>query len=151
MPMVASSRLVPLCIAAVALSACGGLWPSISARPEPQNAVRANNANRESSRVLPQAKSRDLLYVSDQLFTDVYVFSYPALGFVGTLTGFSLPEGLCSDERGNVFVTDLLARKIVEYAHGGSEPIETLNDGGYPEGCSVRSVDWKSRRRRLRF
>jgi len=135
--MVASSRLVPLCMAAVALSACGGLWPPISARPEPQNTVRANNVNRESSRVLPQAKNRDLLYVSDQLFTDVYIFSYPALEPVGTLTGFSLPEGLCSDEQGNVFVTDLLARKIVEYAHGGSEPTETLNDGGYPDGCSV--------------
>jgi len=135
--MVASLRFVPLCIAAVALSACGGLWPPISARPEPQNTVRANSVNRQSWRVLPQAKSRDLLYVSDQLFTDVYIFSYPALEPLGTLTGFSLPEGLCSDERGNVFVTDLLARKIVEYAHGASQPIQTLSEGGYPEGCSV--------------
>ncbi|MBV8531031.1 MAG: hypothetical protein JO104_06910, partial [Candidatus Eremiobacteraeota bacterium] len=88
----------------------------------------------------PAAKSDDLLYVSDQLFNNVYVFSYPALEPLETLTGFNFPEGLCSDTRGNVFITDLLAQRIIEYAHGGSKPIATLSGSGYPQGCSVDPV-----------
>lgn len=125
-------------VAAVALSACSGLQPPIGVqRPIPPSSARAAHVDRGSSWVRPEAKSEDLLYVSDQRFSDVYIFSYPAAKLVGTLTGFNLPEGLCSDKRGDVFVTDLLDREIFEYTHGGPKPIRTLSDGGYPEACSV--------------
>lgn len=81
-----------------------------------------------------------MLYVSEELFNEVYVYSFPGLKFVGYLSGFSLPAGLCSDRRGNVFVTDLLGGKIVEYEHGGSTPIAILIDRHYPQGCSVDPV-----------
>jgi hypothetical protein len=122
---------VCMCVAACALLACSGLQS-----PTPPSSVRATLVDR-GSWVPPRAKSEDLLYVSDQLFSDVYVFSYPALEPAGTLTGFNLPEGLCSDKRGDVFVTDLLDREIFEYAHGGSKRIWTLRDSGYPQDCSV--------------
>jgi DNA-binding beta-propeller fold protein YncE len=121
--------VVSLWLAAGALTGCIGWAPTIG--------DRTSRSARGASWISPQAKNGDLLYVSDYLFTDVYVFSYPSLKVAGTLTGFSLPEGLCSDDKGDVFVTDLLARRIVEYAHGGSQPIKTLSDRGYPEGCSV--------------
>ena len=119
------------------LVACSELQPSVTPlRGTLSDTRRALDVAR-GSWVSPEAKREDLLYVSDQLFSEVYVFSYPGLDPVGTLTGFNLPEGICTDKRGDVFVTDLLARRVVEYEHGGSEPIRTLDDGGYPQGCSV--------------
>ena len=54
------------------------------------------------------------------------------------MTGlYSGPDGECSDKVGNVFIT-IQGEKIVEYAHGGTKPIATLNDPGYyPNACSV--------------
>ncbi len=76
----------------------------------------------------PDAKKNDLLYVSDAGTDDVYVYSYPQGALVGTLTGFTRPAGLCVDTAGDVYVTDLFAFQIVEYSHGGTTPIATLND-----------------------
>jgi hypothetical protein len=84
------------------------------------------------------AHNRDLLYISDAGTADVYVYSYPKAKLLGTLTGFSEPFGLCSDKKGDIFVTDNAAGDIVEYAHGGTNPINTLNDpGSEPIGCSI--------------
>jgi hypothetical protein len=90
--------------------------------------------------MLPEAKTEDLLYVSDQGTSEnnVDVFSFPAGQLVGTLTGFDVPSGLCTDTKGNVFVTDTRADEIVEYAHGGTSPISTLQDSGSePSGCAI--------------
>ena len=116
------------CVVAGILAGCGQFQP----QPE--------TYDRTSSWVSPQAQSEDLLYVSDQLFSEVYVLSYPAGKPAGMLTGFNYPEGLCTDSRGDVFVTDLLARKIVEYAHAGSKPKRVLNDSKNPQGCSVNPL-----------
>ncbi len=85
-----------------------------------------------------EAKSEDLLYVSNTLFNEVWVFSYPGGHRVGTLTGFALPVGICVNQHtGDIFVTDLLANRIQAYAHGGTSPIRTLPDSKNPQGCSV--------------
>ena len=56
---------------------------------------------------------------------------------VGTLGGLT-PGGLCADAAGNVFVPNLERKQILEFAHGGSEPIATLDDGGhYPSACAI--------------
>ncbi len=79
-----------------------------------------------------------LLYVSDTETSDVYVFSYPKGKLVQTLTGFTDPAGECVDKSGDVFITNTGGSNILEYAHGGSAAIATLNDPGYfPTGCSV--------------
>lgn len=90
----------------------------------------------------PDAKWRDLLYVSDDRTYDVYVFSYPEGKLVGTLTGFAAPGSLCSDARGDVFIPNVLTSTIVEYAHGNATPIATLNDAtqSYPDACDVNPV-----------
>jgi hypothetical protein len=95
---------------------------------------------------LPPARSpmtaaspkQDLLYISDLGTNDVYVYSYPQRSLVGTLSGFNSPVRVCSDTAGNVFVTNTYAKQILEYAHGGSQPIATFHDKGFlPVGCSV--------------
>jgi hypothetical protein len=84
----------------------------------------------------PSAKRDGLLYVSD--VNKVYVYTYPKGKLVGKLAGFSNPGGLCSDSKGNVWITNYNGASIVEYAHGGTQPVATLSDPGMgPGGCSV--------------
>jgi hypothetical protein len=86
----------------------------------------------------PDARDRDLIYVSDSATYDVYAYSLSKEKLVGTLTDQNNPAGLCTDRKGNVFVTQLYGHQIVEYRHGGTKPIRTLSDPGYePGACSV--------------
>ncbi|MGC9991617.1 MAG: hypothetical protein ABSD52_04335 [Candidatus Cybelea sp.] len=85
----------------------------------------------------PAAKKSDLLYLDSQA-GDVYVYSYPKGELMGTLTGLPDPQGECVDKKGDVFFTTFSSQEILEYAHGGTSPINTLsNPGEYMEGCSV--------------
>lgn len=88
--------------------------------------------------MLPEARGENLVYVSDSWTTgNVYVFSYPMGKRVGTLTGFYFPTGECVDKHGNVWILNLSPAVIVEYAHGGTTPIATLNDPVYGFSCSI--------------
>jgi hypothetical protein len=80
-----------------------------------------------------------LLYVSDPGTDDVNVYSYKAQkigALVGQLTGFNLPQGLCSDGQ-HVWITNTLNQTVDEYAPGGTAPINVLQVGQYyPVDCS---------------
>jgi hypothetical protein len=92
------------------------------------------------ARHVAPAKTQSLLYVGDPADGTVEVYAYAQHAHVQTLTGFESPAGLCADANGNVFVTDARARTVVEYAHGGTSPIATLETTIYtPDGCSVNS------------
>jgi DNA-binding beta-propeller fold protein YncE len=92
---------------------------------------------RERSWMAPDAKRSDLLYIAEET-GDVAVFSYPKGTPEGTLTGLPDPQGECVDKHGDVFVTTFGGQEILEYAHGGTNPINTLqNPGELMEGCSV--------------
>ncbi len=124
------------CAAAVLLSGCGGPGQSGAPQMLPSSAVRART-DASRSWVAPEAAGEDLLYVSDDSGR-VLIFSYPAGKLVGTLTGFDGPSGLCSDAKGDVFVTDTGAGSVIEYAHGSHKPLATLTNMGYfPNGCAV--------------
>jgi hypothetical protein len=129
------ARGAGLCAGITLLSGCGGSQAqSASALPAQSG---ANGTLRDRSWITSDAKNGALLYVSDAGET-VAVLSYPAGKRVGALTGFQMTLGLCSDGKGNVFVVDFKAQQIVEYAHGGTSPIATLDDAGnYPSGCAV--------------
>jgi hypothetical protein len=77
-----------------------------------------------------------LLYVDDTTTNDVYVFNYATHAPVGTLTGFSNPQGECTDTHGNVFITNMGAGNVQEFAHGGTRVINTFDPGGTPMGCA---------------
>jgi hypothetical protein len=127
-----------ICAAAALLAGCGGSQPPIGALGSmPQSSAITTHADRGGSWMLPGVLSEDLLYVSNEQ-TGVAVFSYPEGKLVGSVGGGSLPVGLCSDKEGNVFIVDLGGQQILEYAHGGANPIATLDDtGNYPQGCFV--------------
>ena len=68
------------------------------------------------------------------------IFSLPDGSLVDSV---SLPGGVggdCSDTNGNVFITN--GAHVLEYAHGGTEPIATLNLPG--SDAAACSVDTKS-------
>jgi hypothetical protein len=104
-----------------------GVNPAQSARSDDGRSWMASDAMRS-----------DLLYISDANANVVDVFSYPQLKPEGKLTGFNGPWGECVDKHGNVFIANDNAYQILEYAHGGTQPIATLSDPGYyPRGCSI--------------
>jgi hypothetical protein len=129
------------CVVAAMLAGCGGSQPPVGrAAAMVQAPASAAHARRGTPWMLPEAKSGDLLYVSS--FTpeegkNISVYSYPGGRRVGELAPAYAP-GLCSDAAGNVFVVETELEEIVEYAHGGTQPIATLSDEyNFPRGCAV--------------
>ncbi|HLY03132.1 MAG TPA: hypothetical protein VKR56_11645 [Candidatus Cybelea sp.] len=119
-----------LALSVSALTACGGGNVPSTNVPNASAVVPVQS-------VRPDKKS-DLIYVSDQGTGDVYVYTYPQGTLSQTLTGFASPEGLCSDKKGNVWVVDGYNEDIVEYAHGGSTPINTISEVNHnPQGCAI--------------
>ena len=137
------SRYAPIGVAAAMLAGCGGSQPPIGAPSAmPQTSGLATHAEHGKSWMLPEAKTGDLLYVTDAGKSNVFVFSYPQGKLVGSLTGsFSNPAGECVDVKGDVWITNpdyTGSGFIVEYAHGGSAPIAILQEpGASPVGCSI--------------
>ncbi len=126
-----------LSVAFAVLVGCGG-QAAPGALPE-RRAVAQHLIAR--SWMLADLSGNDLLYVantaSDSGPANVYAFSYPDGTLVGTLTGFVNPKGICADKSGDVFITDEDGYEVVEYAHGGTSPIQVLADAHEPTSCSV--------------
>lgn len=86
--------------------------------------------------MLPEAKSEDLLYAVEGC-GGTCVLSYPKGNLVGTLDEpQSNAQAACSDRHGNVFLSDNTS--VLEYVHGGTSPIATLQlPGNSASGCSL--------------
>ena len=92
--------------------------------------------------MLPEAKSQDLLYVSEPAAKHVVVFSYPVGKRLGVLNDLGATVGECVDSAGDVFIVSdptspSLPTTIYEFTHGGTVPIATLSDPGGGYGCSI--------------
>jgi hypothetical protein len=134
------------------LTGCGGvaqsqLGPTAQFGAGTTSAVQGSaivRANHTKPWMEPDAKSKDLLYVTNPGNSDVLVYSYPQDKLVGTLTGFYyniFPDGVCTDKSGDVWIVENVAQQIVEFKHGGTTPIATLSDPGYyPTICSVDPI-----------
>jgi hypothetical protein len=125
--------------AAALLAGCGGSRPPMGAPGTmPQSPAITQHADRDGSWMASDAATQDLLYVSDIRWVDVY--SYPEGKLEGVLHHFYIAQGMCVDQKGDVFVTDLGYNKIFEYAHGGTKRLRVLDGWGGPIGCSVDST-----------
>jgi len=128
-------------VAIVLFAGCGG--PTGNPAPHVATALAKQSqiVRHGKSWMSKGASDSDLLYVSntgdDTFLTYVFVFSYPSGTLVGTLTGFENPGALCVDKVGDVFVPDQNAPDIVEYAHGGTTPIQTLQETDRPTACAI--------------
>jgi len=123
----------------ISLVACSGQQPgSGGLMPAGASPAQAARSAAGSSWMAPDAKSKDLLYVTDGNADEVEIFSYPQMKREGAVPGFDQPFGACADKSGDIFIANTGASDILEYAHGGTRPIETLSDPGYePRGCSI--------------
>jgi hypothetical protein len=143
--MASAMRDLCACVAAALLAGCAQSQQAIVAPGViPQDRTAVIPAGHSGSWMLPEAKGEDLLYAdaSGASAHDVYVFSYPKGKLVGTIDepNAEYQQGLCSDAKGNVFVTTLSSNyyggAIYRYAHGSTEPSQTLYEWGvWPWGC----------------
>ncbi len=118
------------------LAGCGGNGSSqYSALP-----AAGERAAIAQSWMSPDAKRRDLLYVSDLGTDDVNVYSYPQGELRGRLTGFDAVHYECVDAAGDVFIANGGAKQLLEYAHGGTKPIKTFTEPGFTHGCAVDPI-----------
>src|SRR5271165_3270751 len=122
-------RPIGISLIAVMLASCSGAGTALSlGSPQTQNAGTSHlPSTRVQSWIKPGARHAKLLYASSNALGDktVYVFSYPNGRLVGKLTNFTVPQGMCVDAAGDVYITDTPAQQIDEYAHGGTSPIAT--------------------------
>jgi hypothetical protein len=130
--------LTGACLVAM-LAGCG--VSSLSAPPPSTGAVSQARLHQPTRRswMDTMASSQALLYVADG--EDVHVYTYPQGRLVGTLTGF-IGLGECVDPTGDVFIVSATSDSggtgiIYEYAHGGVQPIATLDDPTPAFGCAV--------------
>jgi hypothetical protein len=133
-------------VVALLLAGCGVL-PLSPAKVSPSNGqpqISALAAQRDHghSWMLPEARGDNLLYVSDGVSGNVFIFSYPQAKEVGEITGFNVPEGACVDNAQNVFIVVQDSGIIYKFRHGGTKPIASIRDrgGSSPLGCSVSSA-----------
>lgn len=137
-----------LALASAILAACAGgsqtptPTPATPTSPLFNPLTPAAHPNRDTSWMSPAAqKQPSLLYISNAGSSDVTVYTYlngGGLLQVGSLGGFSLPTGMCTDKAGDVWIPDYGTGKLYEYKHGGTTPIATITQqNGRPYDCTV--------------
>lgn len=135
MAIVVSGRYAAGIAAVALLAGCGGSQGQAGGSSiVPQGAAAQSRAHKASS------SSGDLVYVITS--KAIVIASYPAWSIVTTVPGSWGNSFVCSDPNsGNVFVTTGYpsSGEVLEYAHGGTSPIATLNapTGSYVLGCAV--------------
>jgi hypothetical protein len=125
-------------------AACLALWlgatgAALDACAAPQNAL--NPSVSPQQRAIGPQTGGGLLYAGGK--HDVEVYTFPDGEYQGVFKTSGLVTGMCSDSKGNVFMTAASQKSsesgyVDEYAHGGKAPIATLDvpKDDRPVACS---------------
>jgi hypothetical protein len=154
---VVTRRSAICCAWLIALAACSGSEGSQSSAPSGLTPIgryvpfipdrnfpgftgvipRPMKPDHHKSWISPDVKRAPrILFVTDYALGDVYMFSMPSLTLEGTLTGFSGPQGACTDGS-NIWIANTNTSQVFKYSRTGSL-LATLDDPGeLPVGCSV--------------
>ena len=85
-------------------------------------------------------RKKKLLYVSDEGQGIVDIFAVPKYSMVGQITdGINQPEGLATDKKGKLYVSNLSGNTITVYKPGATSPSLTLTDSDGPDDVAVGS------------
>src|SRR5581483_3687913 len=122
-------------LGAMTLAGCGATTGALPVKSDVLSRIASH------SWMSPQSQSGALLYVTDAKSNDVLVYSYPQGEQVGTLGGFGSPRSECVDAAGDVWIADTGGDNVIEFPHGGSKPVASLDIAGTPTGCSVDPVN----------
>ena len=125
------ARALGLCAGFLLLAGCGGSQATSKGSAIPQGARMIPGGLHKMS-----SSSGDLIYATGGC-GGTCVISYPEGKVLGNLSvGGYQGAGTCTDSNGDVFIAD--NDDVVEYEHGGTSPIATLNlPGDNALGCSV--------------
>ena len=112
--------------------------------PLPLSLSQGNAASNARVRTQKASPGGALIYTAPDFTTyEVNIFTYPAGKLVTDFKPPGAPGGLCSDTRGNVFMTDFETGSVdvgnvYEYAHAGKSPVATLDlpNREIPVNCS---------------
>ncbi len=117
-------------VAAVMLAGCGGSQPPIgTAGPGVPGTLVPARAHKASG------SYGELLYVGSEYY-GVYVYSYPSLSFVQSFGDHEIgPTAMCTDPHGDIWVASG-GQGILEYAHGGTNAIATLDTNADVRDCA---------------
>jgi hypothetical protein len=98
----------------------------------------AVHPNHAKSWISPDiARAPRLFWATDYGLAEVNIYAMPSMTLKATLTGFSGPQGECSDSGGNIYVVNTNYTEVLKYSRTGS-PLATYTDTyGYPVGCAV--------------
>lgn len=125
--MTVARRAFAICTFALGVAGCGAaVSPSTGAQAVMQQSAAEGDAGVQG----------DLLYISVG-GSAVYVYTYPEGRLLGSLGSFDGADGMCSNAAGDVFIGDYFGGEVIEYPHGGTQPIATLNSTTFVEDCSV--------------
>ncbi|MGP8099874.1 MAG: hypothetical protein ACLQHL_03765 [Candidatus Cybelea sp.] len=124
-------------VALIAGCAGGSQGPTPSLPAAGATRTQGAAPNHGKSWMLPQAKTKTLIYAQDEQTGDVNVYDYSSGTQVGTLSG-SVADGGCVDAKGDVYIVADNGT-VAEYAHGGTAPLHTYAPGGFLVGCSIDS------------
>jgi hypothetical protein len=122
-----------LCVLTAALAACAGLPPGTSPVAPLHKALLARSAGSQTDLIYTGVKHRAI------------VFTYPGGTFEDTFRTPYLIQAMCSDAKGDVFVTAVVRSEsgartgyVYEYAHGAKSPAATLDVPPHeiPVNCS---------------
>lgn len=139
-----NKRSLLLLAVAGTFCACGNQIPGAGASQPSQTGAFAAHRARAHVSMLQEASGQDLIYVADLgavYHQGVDVYSYPQ----GKDVGFIQPDedvfaGLCADKQGNVWVLTWATNGQAfydKYAHGGTQPIQSIIASGVPSSCAV--------------
>jgi len=85
----------------------------------------------QRSWVSPSAARGGIIYVSEWGANEVELFSAsPGYQQLGVLTGFTSPQGITVDRKGNLYVANTNGSDVLIYARGATSPSRTLMDPG---------------------
>jgi hypothetical protein len=110
-----------------------GSVPTLAARADvTQHPVKGKTWFAKDAKDMPR-----LLFISDYAGEAVYIYSMPEQKLVGTITGFSSPEGMCEDNSGNIWIANASAQEMLQYSRTGTL-LRTLSiANAYPASCAV--------------
>jgi len=117
-------RTLAALAAGALLSGCA--MPAASLSPHQSVTSTAQRAS-----ISPDAWRGSLLYVGGD--KETYIFKYPGGRLLGSIPIGSF--GMCSDAKGDVFVTRVSA--IFEFPHGGTTPVAIYKAPGTVYSCAV--------------
>ncbi len=84
-------------------------------------------------------KKNQVVYVSDTVTNEVFGYDQTGgLPFITIAAGFAFPQGLATDNAGNLYVADTNNSRIVVFAPGSTSPSMTISDPNeFPAGVAV--------------